>query len=868
MRKTLQPRALRPPPQLLTSIPQIGGFNSIRSPATNGGSVNQTTNIAPLRGLGSGNVGSSPTLILMDGHRLAGSGVVQTIPDVDVVPPGVLQRVEVVPDSGSSIYGADAVGGVINFVTRSDFDGFEANLRQGFGDEYQSTDAYFTAGEKWSDGSAFISYNYSQHDAIYTGDRDYATSTVWDALLDDGVTPNPYYRLPTESCTDTLRAAIGENPGETTTSVFTISGSGVSPNPSAATPEQVRCEYGGNILYPQERRDSVFAGLSQDLTDDLSFNFRAWYMMRTDKADGGIEVLQSPVITAANNSFFQCAIAGCPADERQTVFYSPDGVSQFERNSRTVLETWGFSPSITYDLGADWQARAFFNYGISNTSYQNQVVDNVAITNNLANINFYDFASTDQAILSDIFDTYESGYGQDEIVNGRVVFDGPLFTLPGGEVRVAVGAEYLGEDFEASNSQFSNPNYGASSRAHAYFGEVNIPVVSSENNIPLIHSLSLSLSARRDSSSEFESVTTPRVGLSYDPVDWVSFRANWGKSFQAPSLADSSRAESSITDTGTGVLGGFGLTQVFTPVAGDQLLAIRGANALEPQEAETFSLGFDVRPPFIENLEVGVTWWNIDYTKEIGTVCVFCQNFWDSQAANPNPTLGDAIFYRRVPDSDPSQPFRGDYLTAAEIETFLSTNGVPQSVIDQTLALPNIDRVNLLLDFRQRNLAATALSGLDLHARYQTDMSFGTLFASVNGSYNISNRVNADGLGFAPNTAGTNAPRWALSATAGATVGENFRAQATLQHSASYSVSPTRFNDFQDEVDAFDVVNLYFEYDVNGAGLTQDLAVSLGINNAFDTEPPQLRGGPAFGGDDYAGSTLGRVVTLGLSKRF
>ncbi len=91
--------------------------------------------------------------MLVNGHRLVGSGILQNYPDVSVIPPGIIERVDVIPDGGSSIYGSDAIGGVINFITRKRVSGIEANLKYGLTDGYNAADGNLTAGKEWDTGS-------------------------------------------------------------------------------------------------------------------------------------------------------------------------------------------------------------------------------------------------------------------------------------------------------------------------------------------------------------------------------------------------------------------------------------------------------------------------------------------------------------------------------------------------------------------------------------------------------------------------------------------------------------------------------------------------------------------------------------------
>src|SRR5580700_9478594 len=112
--------------QLLSSIPQIGNFFNNPPQIASGNNGSLQINRPSIRPLPNPNSATGAlSLVLVDGHRIVGAGVSQSAPDPDVLPTSVIERVEIVPDGGSSIYGADAVGGVINFVTKRHFSGVD-----------------------------------------------------------------------------------------------------------------------------------------------------------------------------------------------------------------------------------------------------------------------------------------------------------------------------------------------------------------------------------------------------------------------------------------------------------------------------------------------------------------------------------------------------------------------------------------------------------------------------------------------------------------------------------------------------------------------------------------------------------------------
>src|SRR6185312_7193485 len=136
-----------------------------------------------LRGLG-----NDATLVLLNGHRIAPGNGDGNFVDVSLIPATALDRVEVMPDGASALYGSDAVGGVVNFITRKDYQGAETRIRyggvtEGKLDEYQFAQTF---GKAWGSGSALLSYEYLQQSPLSLNDK----SWVRDKF------PGPYDILP------------------------------------------------------------------------------------------------------------------------------------------------------------------------------------------------------------------------------------------------------------------------------------------------------------------------------------------------------------------------------------------------------------------------------------------------------------------------------------------------------------------------------------------------------------------------------------------------------------------------------------------------------------------------------------------------
>jgi outer membrane cobalamin receptor len=158
--------------RLIESLPQNFALTSqagvlvpgVSSSSEQGSSIN-------LRGIGEGT-----TLVLLNGRRMA-SGFIGSAADISALPLSVIDRVEVLTDGASAIYGSDAVGGVVNFILRRDFQGAETQLRAGYSDGVNEYRASQALGSAWDSGNAMISLEYYKRDLLDSSERDFVPST-------------------------------------------------------------------------------------------------------------------------------------------------------------------------------------------------------------------------------------------------------------------------------------------------------------------------------------------------------------------------------------------------------------------------------------------------------------------------------------------------------------------------------------------------------------------------------------------------------------------------------------------------------------------------------------------------------------------
>jgi iron complex outermembrane receptor protein len=880
--------------ELLATVPQVTNlFNTVPTSRLAVAS-NQFQVVRPnLRGLTDETSSSSTTLVLFDGHRIAPVGVTQNAIDPDLLPPIAIERVEVVTDGGSSTYGSDAVGGVINFITRKRFDGVKVTAHYGFADNYHQDDIGAMVGRDWGSGSLFAAYNYQHNDAIFGRDRDFVRDVDW---LSPNLTPRG------RSCTPG-NVQIGAN-------MFAL------PALTSAVPNVCDPSDDSSVV-PRSTRHGALVGLHQELADWLTVDVRGFYGERKStslspfRSSVTVSGLDQPaidltpigipfVIPASYRNFYYTPVPGPNSTANQTVFFTLAPVlGQNSARSISEFQEWGANAEFAAKLNDNWQLRTLFNYSRSNSEFHIDQISPSLLNafgtgpnsgTAAGTINFYNPGSgaNDAANIARLVDSELAGQGKEELLDLRAILDGTLFALPGGGVKLAIGYEFMYDKFQQRTvndgpigTLQASPFAQYSRHVNSVFGEIQVPIVGADNRMGFIHTLTLAGSVRYDHYSDFGHTVNPKIGINFKPVSWLGFRGNYSTSFNAPSPNDQLGALRNNA-------GYFGLNAFIrpgdTPTATGSV-ALQGSNSgLTPQKAKIYSFGIDIDPPFLEGLHASANYYNVKFKNKI-TI----------------PTPGTGIF-ANFPNNVISAE---NGVPLATIQNFLNMSGAQGA--DTTLATvaagctnpaacPNVYE---LVDFRQGNYGLLNVQGLDFTVNYRTTTGFGGVDASVSGNYTL-DRKSQSGVG-APVidelhttnivVAGvplTNnaASRLQLSASIGADIG-HFRAQATLNHSSGYDVVrcdptttpacnpsptgvPTAAGLPQDRVSSFDTVNLFFKYDVPGDSfLLRDIEFTLNINNVFDTDPPIFRSVGANTGAGYAnGFTLGRLIQFGVSKKF
>jgi len=795
-------------PDLLATVPQLNSFNT--APRTSNGGLGS---FAPgLRGLP-----SSATLPLMNGHRLISGSTQQTNPDFPFLPELAIERVEIVADGASAIYGSDAVAGVVNFITRSHFSGVEATARYGFADDYRTVSAAGIAGKDWGSGSVALSYQYADSDNITGADRRYRTLDFRAAGgVDTRATVCPAANV--NLFLGTIYAAPGLAPGTNTC------------DPRAPVD-----------LVPANRTHSAFLTARQDISTNVTLWGEVLYSDRKDTVQAALPG-QTFVLILPSNPFYR-APPGTAAGY-EYVDFRPDnlvGTDHFDQiyRVRSGDSSVGVDARIgDFKLTAsgtfNWSRNDTFQPGINSTALSAAAAGTTAATA------LDPFGTgTSPAVVAAILNNPTDFVNHQRTKLGAVRIDGPLAELPGGQVKIAAGAEYRRETYDQRGSSGGvgfpedlDRNVGS------VYGELFVPLFGQGNSAPLMHSLSLSLSGRYDHYSDFGSTTNPKVGVDWQPVDGLTLRGTYGRSFRAPGLRDLGSTVGSYY-AAAALVDAFGVRDPSRGAAQVNTILLLGGNkSLKPEKARTFSFGADLRPRFLPGFSASATFYDIVYNDVIGTPY----------------GLGALIF------TDPTFASR-----VVRNPTAAQVSGAIANTVPFYFTFAAVPAISNLLDLRQGNFGVRKTNGLDFDVNYRRQTPFGWVFAGVAGNYIFEYETQLSATSPVSDTLEAGVPRTTLRTTLGFTAGPVTVANFVNHRSGVRSAYATPTGSSIYTAKGYTTVDLRLSVRLPNVGLAKGTELSMQINDLLDAKPPYFPGGDGIGGS-Y--NPIGRYAAISLRKAF
>jgi iron complex outermembrane recepter protein len=656
-----------------TGVAQIGDI--LQNLTTAGAALNQTFNNG---GNGSTyidlrDLGANRTLVLVNGRRFAPDGqALSGIVDLNSIPTAMVERIEVLKDGASTIYGSDAIAGVVNIITVDRFEGLEADAYFGEFDEGDGrTESYsFTAGASNDKTSAIVNVSFTKNEAVFAGDRPISAVPQFGADFCASTT-NPVGRfgLPGRPGTFTLTNQTPTAPG--------VVQSATNIRPFAIPGDCYNFAPDNYLLTPSERF-SVFGKLRHDLAENIAF--RSEFVYTNRESD---QLLAAIPVTFAGNGLFGGNVA---FDISPNSFYNPFGVGTTRMQRRLVetggrnfiqdVDVWHYSGGVegyfdfadrafTWDLGYSYSKnqdqditrgqvnvnRIATAVGPSFRNAQGQILCGTptAVIAGCVPLNLFggpgsitqemlDYISTP---LQDVFEYRRTSY--------QANISGDIFELPGGMFAFAAGYEYRDETgFDlpdaltatgASSGNIRQPTNGGY-KVDEFFAELSVPVL---KDAAFAELLEFNIASRYSDYDTFGDTTNSKFGLKWKPISDLLVRGNWSEGFRAPSIAELFAGQSDnfadVSDPCTGPgqatanrfagltpaqranCAAAGVPATGAEQASAQIRATVGGNPeLDPETSESTTFGFVYSPSYFEGFDVSLDWWKIEIEDSITTL--------------------------------------------------------------------------------------------------------------------------------------------------------------------------------------------------------------------------------------------------------
>lgn len=632
----------------VNELPSLAGSTS---PRANVGSL--SAGMIGINALNLRNLGANRTLILLDGQRVAASTLTGLV-DVNTIPQGLVKRVDVVTGGASADWGSDAVAGVVNFVLDKDFTGLKGVVQAGvttYGDD-NNYNVSLTGGSRFAGGRGHVllSGELSDNDGIrsigkrtwFNGAKlfinpNYTTTNGQPQLLN---LPNSGFATATPGGIITSGPLKGTyfGPGGAPTQ-FNY-GPIVSGNFMQGGDWQYADFAKSGDLDPELKRQTVFGRVSFEATDHLEVFAQASYSRAKTRVASLTQFNFGNITIQPDNAFIPAAIAARVTAPFSLGTFNEDlgpAIATSERqSSRYVVGAAGDFDA----LGSHWTWDAYGQKTVNDvytdgrltiTSRYNAAIDSVrnangvivcrsTLTNPTNGCVPYNIFGT--GVNSDAARSYVLGtsWGKNKLTQDVVAgtLHGEPFSTWAGPVSVATGLEHRREKVSGSNDPLSSTRSYFAGNFLASFGSYDVTEGFIETVVPLAKDMAFAKTldfngaVRATDYSTSGSVTTWKAGLTYEPIDDLTFRFTRSRDIRAPNLAELYQSGQSSTTTFVDPFRANASTTAFQVTSGNL--------ALQPEKADTFGVGVVVAPRFLPGFAASVDYYEIRVKDAISTV--------------------------------------------------------------------------------------------------------------------------------------------------------------------------------------------------------------------------------------------------------
>lgn len=818
--------------------------------ATNGGA-----SYADLRGLG-----VARTLVLLNGQRVVNNPYDGLAVDLNTIPFNSIDRIEVLAEGASSIYGADAIAGVINFITRKEYQGFnisgDAQIPQQNGGTRYSASIGGGYGALAKEGwNVYGSLSYIKQDVLQSVDRSYAASGI---KLDRGYARSSGTTFPGNYSQSSTRVATNPTLPNCAPSQSVLV-------PALFGPNSCRFDFTQYVdLVPEQEQTNLFAKGSLALGAENTLSLEYFWSRNTLSAAVAPTPLTSLPLTSAS-PYYPGGSAGVPITNPALDSSLPISVgwrtidagqraSEIENTTQRILGTLdGTVVGWNYALNAYYSSSQVDNTFTGGYVNRTRVIDGLAGRNGAPFLNPFGAQTAAGAaylnsvkVLGQVQDISGDLWGTNLTVNKEIV------DLPAGPLGLALGVDYRRQSIDFTNN-FALIRQAASSGlelAEDTSGNQSVSAFVAELSIPVIKNLDVNMAVRYDKYSDFSGVWSPKVAARWQALDTVLLRGSYNQGFRAPTVFDLF-APNSLTFTSNAyddpVLCPNGVAVPGADPARDcqqQFQQQQGGNKkTDPEESDSWSVGFVLQP--IKEVSFSLDYWN---TKVTGLI----------DALPETAVFGNPTFYA-------SSFVRCSQLTPAERLALQATCG-GQSTVDPLAYIIGTTQ----------NLGDLKAAGLDFNLQYKSPaFEWGKLTVTFAGTYLtqweqqlVENGEYYSALGRYSQE--LNFPAFRFQSVLSANwqfgpwttiVNNRYRSSYYDQNDAS-SLLPGYD---QNTVGAQSVWDLVFSY----AGF-KGVTLTAGVQNLFNQDPPFSNQGATFqsGYDPRYSSPLGRTWLLRAAYEF
>lgn len=580
------------------------------------------------------------TLVLIDGHRMAPYPMPddgeRSFVDISSIPFDAVERIEVLKDGASSVYGSDAIAGVVNVILKKSYVGTTVSLEGGASYKSDGSTTHASAMTGWGDlekdgYNAYVGLEYHYQDPILLTSRPYLAKTDWTSQGGVNLTQGV-------NNLTVVQGLPGSITGYLVDPLNPINAATLAPAPVAFYPgcnatllNNGQCSYVNKQLtiQPQTQNIDLIARFTKKLEDDWQFNVQGSILNSQAQQAGvynattplgffGLTTLQfgpnvnPPIAYNANNFPYVITV---PANYPGNPLGRPAGlVYDFPDLGAQKQETNTTSYRLVGELTGswrDWDLSA--SIGVTSVVTNLEDINFISISGLQTALNNHSYivgGHNSAAVLSQIAPIASQNSTSDlDFITLRASRD--VFTLPGGPVSVGFGLDFthnaLNEQFPASfaNGDQASPIYSFA------VGDQNVTALYGELVAPVLKNLEVDASARVDHYGEFGNSVTPKVGVKYEPIQEFTLRGTYSQGFRAPNIAESGNAGSTsgVLNAATNPLTG---ALIYVPN-----IQLSNPN-LKPEKSDAYTLGFIFEPNRIFN--VSVDYYNIVLKDQIISV--------------------------------------------------------------------------------------------------------------------------------------------------------------------------------------------------------------------------------------------------------